>query len=299
MMAAGGRRRLRAVVTDVDGTLLRRDLTISARCREVVARATAQGVSVVLATGRIPKETIGYHRELGLATPMVCYHGAMVVAGSTAAKGLTEAGGGLLVDAHLPGDVPRRIVEFLFDCDPEAVVLVGLSDRYVANRTGELHRHWDMKGPSRPEIGPLEPALADRVYKICYFSTDPGLVRQVFDGAGARFAGQVSFQQAHGTMAEMVAAGVSKAAGVEAALASLGIDWSETLAIGDFHNDIEMVRRAAVGVAMGNAVDELKAVADFITADRDEDGMAAALERFVLGDGASGSCGGRGGRHGP
>ncbi|NLX59605.1 MAG: HAD family phosphatase [Phycisphaerae bacterium] len=292
-MADRGRRRLRAVVTDVDGTLLRRDLTVSARCRETVARVSAQGVPVVLATGRIPNETVGYYRELGLTTPMVCYHGAMVVAGS-AATGSTDAGDGLLVDAHLPGDLPRRIVEFLFACDPEAVVLVGLSDRYVANRTGELHRHWDMKGPSRPVIGPLEAALADRVYKICYFSIDPGLVQHVFHDAGARFAGQVSFQQAHGTMAEMVAAGASKAAGVEVALASLGIDWSETLAIGDFHNDIEMVRRAAVGVAMGNAVDELKAAADYVTADRDADGMAAALERFVLGDGAGG-----GGRHGP
>jgi Cof subfamily protein (haloacid dehalogenase superfamily) len=286
-MAGQDRLALRAVVTDVDGTLLRRDLTVSPQCRETVARVSAQGVAVVLATGRIPGETIGFHRELGLTTPMVCYHGAMVVADGRSTAAGSAGGDGLLLDMHLPADLPRRIVDFLFARDAEAVVLVGLAGRYVANRAGELHRHWDMKGPSRPELGPLEPHLSERVYKICYFSLDADRVRQVIAEASDRFAGQVACQQAHLTMAEMVAAGASKADGVEAALGHLGIDWSEALAIGDYHNDIEMVRRAAVGVAMGNAVDELKAAADFVTTDRDEDGMAVALEQFVLqhGDG--------------
>ncbi|MBN2584708.1 MAG: Cof-type HAD-IIB family hydrolase [Planctomycetes bacterium] len=281
-MTREGRAAIRAVVTDVDGTLLRRDLTISPRCRDTIARISAAGVPVILATGRIPNETVGYYHELGLATPLVCYHGAMVLAGGWAASGRLLPDARMMVDIHMADDLPRRLVEFIFAIDSEAVVLVGLADRYVANRVGELHRHWDMKGPSRPEIGSLNDVLSQRVYKICYFSMDRERVQEVSKGSAARFSEGISFQQAHGTMAEMVAAGASKVAGVDAALRSLGIEWSETLAVGDFHNDVEMVRRAAIGVAMGNAVDELKAVADFVTTDRDEDGMATALERFVL-----------------
>ncbi|MFW6330701.1 MAG: HAD family hydrolase, partial [Gemmatimonadota bacterium] len=89
-------------------------------------------------------------------------------------------------------------------------------------------------------------------------------------------------QQAHAHLAEFLAPGVSKADGAEAALGAVGRRWSDTLAIGDFHNDIEMLRRAAVAVAMGNAHEAVKRVADHVTSDRDDAGVARALERFVL-----------------
>ena len=260
---------------DVDGTLLGRDLAISPANREAIRRVTRAGVPVILATGRIASETVGYYRELELSAPLVCYHGALVlsVGGSNDSR---------LVDAPLPGELARELVQFILGEHPQAQLLIGLADRYAINRMGELARHWDMAGPSRPEVGSLDEALRRQVYKLCYFSTDLLLVDDIIGQVDARFAGRLSHQQAHAHLAEFLAPGTSKAAGADAALRHLGLGWNEVLAIGDYHNDAEMLRRAAVGVAMGNAADEVKAAADFVTADCDEDGVAVALERFVL-----------------
>ncbi len=280
-MSSVADRKIRAVLTDVDGTLLGRDLSISDANREAITRATRAGVPVILATGRIPSETVGYYRELGLSTPLVCYHGALVLRDGRLPL-CNGYGGTALVDACLPGDLARKLVQFILGEHPQAQVLVGLADRYVINRLGELADHWDMSGPSRPRIGSLDESLQQRIYKLCYFSTEPLLVNDTMRRVELQFAERVSQQQAHAHLAEFLAPGVSKVAGADAALRAIGLGWHEVMAVGDYHNDLEMLGRAAIGVAMDNAADEVKAAADFVTADRDEDGLAMALKRFVL-----------------
>ncbi|MBR2734060.1 MAG: HAD hydrolase family protein, partial [Selenomonadaceae bacterium] len=74
--------------------------------------------------------------------------------------------------------------------------------------------------------------------------------------------------------------GITKASGLEELCKFLGIDIAETVAIGDGHNDVEILQAAGVGVAMGNARDDIKQLADFVTADNDHDGVAVAIEKF-------------------
>jgi hydroxymethylpyrimidine pyrophosphatase-like HAD family hydrolase len=83
---------------------------------------------------------------------------------------------------------------------------------------------------------------------------------------------------------EVFLADVSKRLGLEALAARLGLDRSEIMAIGDHMNDIEMLAWAGLGVAMGNALPEVQAVADVVTTHVEEDGVAEAIERFVLQD---------------
>jgi Cof subfamily protein (haloacid dehalogenase superfamily) len=284
---------IRAVVSDVDGTLLRRDGTIGEATCRAVARITARGVPMILATGRIPSETAGYYRQLGLATPLVCYHGALVLAADQAAamaRRLAAHGDAAravdplaehLLDCTLERPLVEELLEFIFAEHAAAQVLLGLADRYVINRLGELASHWDMSGPSRPEIGPLAAALEQRVYKVCYFSTDLPRVNRVIARAEEFFAGRLVHQQAHAHLAEFLASGVSKASGAEVALRAVGRAWHEVLAVGDYYNDAEMLRRARIGVAMAEAPEAVRAAADHVTAGRDADGVAAALERFV------------------
>ena len=81
---------------------------------------------------------------------------------------------------------------------------------------------------------------------------------------------------------EIFVGGVSKRLGLQTLAAHLDVTQAETMAIGDHLNDVEMLAWAGVGVAMGNAVPEVKAVADWITASQAEDGVARAIERFIL-----------------
>ena len=132
-------------------------------------------------------------------------------------------------------------------------------------------------------MGPLDESFGEPIYKVCYFCDELSRVGEVVGRVAERFGREFQHQQAHDHLAEFLAPGVSKANGVEVALKHVGREWDETMAVGDFHNDMEMVRRAAVGVAMANACPELKAMADYITGDRDEGGVAEAIDRFVKG----------------
>lgn len=273
--------RIRAIVSDVDGTLLASDGTISLANRKAVARVTAAGVPVILATGRIPTETVRYYDQLALATPLVCYHGALVLRWWSADRPTDPAAAERLLDVPLAGDLVRDLINLILEADADAQILVGTCDRYVINRMGDLARHWDMSGPSRPEVGPLDSAFDEPLYKLCYYSADLPRVRRMISRVTEAFGPAVAQQQAHGHLAEFLAPGVSKAAGVEAALAAVGCSWSDVLAVGDYYNDAEMLRRARVGVAMAGAPDEVRAAADFVTADRDHDGVATALDRCL------------------
>jgi Cof subfamily protein (haloacid dehalogenase superfamily) len=254
--------------------MLSSDGSVSAANRDAVRCVSATGRPVVLATGRIPAETIPYYRELGLATPLVCYHGALVLLGD-------DVDGERLLDVPVDRAVLRDLVDFILAEHGDAQLLVGTRDRYVINRMGDLARHWDMSGPSRPEVGPLASALEQSVYKLCYYCDDLHQVADITERVARDFAGAVVHQQAHAHLTEFLAPGVSKASGVDVALRHLGCDWADTLAIGDYFNDIEMLRRARIGVAMAGAPDAVQAAADAVTAGRDEDGVAAALKRFL------------------
>ena len=82
---------------------------------------------------------------------------------------------------------------------------------------------------------------------------------------------------------DIVGNGISKAIGMETMAGHFGFPMSATMGIGDGANDIPMIRRAAVGVAMGNASDDVKAAADYVTADVDDDGLAKAVMKYVFG----------------
>lgn len=85
-----------------------------------------------------------------------------------------------------------------------------------------------------------------------------------------------------GGIVDMVANGVNKGAALRALVAILGVPMEQTLALGDDENDIPLLQAAGLGVAMGNARDEIKAVADVVTRSNGEDGWAAAIEQYIL-----------------
>lgn len=83
-------------------------------------------------------------------------------------------------------------------------------------------------------------------------------------------------------IAEFLVKGVSKASGLKALTKHLGLEAANVMAIGDEMNDLEMIKWAGLGVAMGNAVEAIKAVADAVTTHNDEAGVAHAIERYIL-----------------
>ncbi|PZH21196.1 hydrolase [Streptomyces sp. NTH33] len=257
------------IATDLDGTLLRSDGSVSGRTREALAAATAAGAAHLVVTGRAVPWTRHVLDDLGYRGLAVCGQGAQVYdAGEH--RLLTS----VTLDRQLAGVALAKI-----EAEVGPLHLAAGRD----GLDGEV-----LVGPGYAVSGPL-PAipLADasdlwsaplnKIYIQHPTLTDDELA----DVARRTAGGFVSVTVAGEGIVELLPLGLSKATGLSLAARRLGLRAADAVAFGDMPNDVPMFTWAAHGVAMANAHEELKAVADETTASNDEDGIAVVLERLL------------------
>ncbi|WP_053639949.1 MULTISPECIES: HAD family hydrolase [unclassified Streptomyces] len=260
----------RLVATDLDGTLLRSDESVSARTRDALAAATAAGAAHIVVTGRAVPWTRHILDDLGYDGIAVCGQGAQVYhAGEH--RLLTS----LTLDRQLAGLALSKIEA---EVGPLALAASrdGLEGEVLMGPGYRVHEgplpYVPYEDPSELWSAPLtklyiqHPALTDDELTRAARATVGGLVDIVMAGPG---------------IVEILPLGLSKATGLSLAARRLGVKAAETIAFGDMPNDIPMFGWAAHGVAMGNAHAELRAVADEVTASNEEDGIAVVLERLL------------------
>ncbi|WP_240796391.1 HAD family hydrolase [Streptomyces sp. RFCAC02] len=267
----------RLIATDLDGTLLRDDKTVSARTRGVLAAAQAAGAEHVVATGRSVAWTRAILDDLGYRGLAVCGQGAQVYhAGERR----------LLTSVTLDRAVARHAVGLL----EEALGPLGLAaDRGGADGRLVLDaRFRSMTGygvtedaavaeyrvPGRDEV------LAEPVIKL--YLQHPSLSDDALAAAARERVGHLVTVVVSGEgLVEMLPLGLSKARGLALAARRLGVGAADTIAFGDMPNDVPMLTWAARGVAMAGAHPEVIAVADEVTAGNEEDGIALVLEALL------------------
>ncbi|MEU1301104.1 HAD family hydrolase [Streptomyces shenzhenensis] len=257
------------VATDLDGTLLRDDGSISQRTRDALTAATAAGAAHIVVTGRAVPWTRHVLDDLGYQGLAVCGQGAQVYdAGEH--RLLTS----VTLDRQLAGVALAKIeaeVGPLFlaasraGLDGEVIVGPGYA------LTGAL--------PATPftEVADLWAAPLNKIYLQHPKLSDDELAEAARGAAG----GFVTVAMAGEGIVELLPLGLSKATGLSLAARRLGLKAADTIAFGDMPNDIPMFGWAAHGVAMANAHEELKAVANEMTASNEEDGIARVLERLL------------------
>jgi Cof subfamily protein (haloacid dehalogenase superfamily) len=259
----------RLIATDLDGTLLRSDESISQRTRDALAAATAAGAAHIVVTGRAVPWTRHILDDLGYNGLTVCGQGAQVY-DAGAHRLLTS----VTLDRQLAGVALAKIeaeVGPLYLAASrdglEGEVLVGPG--YAV--TGTL--------PSTPftDASDLWSAPLNKIYIQHPELSDDELAEAARQAAG----GFVSVAMAGAGIVELLPLGLSKATGLSLAARRLGLKAADTIAFGDMPNDIPMFAWAARGVAMANAHPELQAVADEVTSSNEEDGIAVVLERLL------------------
>ncbi|NUO46667.1 MAG: Cof-type HAD-IIB family hydrolase [Streptomyces sp.] len=260
--------RYAVVATDLDGTLLRGDLTVSARTRAALARAGAAGARHLVVTGRPAAGCRSLLAPLGYEGIAICGQGAQ----------LYDVGADrLLSSATLDRALVRELVRAIADAaGPLAlgVVTAGLAGEFlVTPGFGERVRHgWRL-------VEDAEGLWTRPVEKVLIRSRlldDDRLA-----GLAVRVsAGRIEVTHSGEGMVELLPAGVTKASGLAEAARLLGFRAADTVAFGDMPNDIPMLTWAGHGVAMGNAHPELRHRADEIAPTNEEDGVAAVLERL-------------------
>lgn len=257
--------KIKAIFFDIDGTLVSiKTHAILSSAKQAVQAVRRKGVKVFIATGR-PGLFIDNLEDLE-------YDGIIETNGAHC-----ELTDGTVISHHpIPQADVKRMNEYQLAHDLP-VVYAAHDELFITSHTPTSDMIFRMLNLDPPQLGRMEHALQmDILQIIAFFDTqeEPFLMEHVLPGCVA--------QRWHPTFADVIAKGCDKSTGIDETIRHLGISLEDTMAFGDGGNDVGMLGHVGLGVAMGNASDYVKQYADYVTADVDEDGVARALERFVL-----------------
>lgn len=263
------------IALDMDGTLLNPEGRITPRTQAAITAARARGVTVVLTSGRPLEGMTPYLAELGLTGPddyVICYNGALVqkVSDQRIIRSQLLTGKDASAIAHLADELGVNIHGFS--------VRQGLISPRVSTYTE--HESQLVKMPINLVDFATLPA-DEQVMKVMMIDPEPQLSRAIAQ-LPAELYERYTVVRSSPYFLEFMNKLSNKGTGVAALAEHLGIDASEVIAVGDAGNDRHMIEYAGLGVAMGNATDEIKGLAQHITARNDDDGVAKVIEQFIL-----------------
>lgn len=259
---------VRLVATDLDGTLVHSDGTVTPRTRAALAAAEEAGITVVFVTGRPLRWAREVFEHVGPHGLAIISNGALVwdVAGDRAA-----------LERPIPSGAGREVARLLRAAVPGTAYAVETAAG-IALEPQFMERY---PVPAQARRAPAEHLFDDPVLKL--LARHEELSPQDFWDRAERAAGhlvEITWSSA-GALLEMSAAGVTKATTLERLCASLGVDAGAVVALGDMPNDIAMLQWAGTSYAMANAHASVLEVADRLAPANDEDGVAQVLEALL------------------
>ncbi|MEU6133600.1 HAD family hydrolase [Nocardioides sp. NPDC047086] len=266
----------RLVALDIDGTLLRwvdgtgtTSEALSDKVRDAVRRAYDMGAQVVLSSGR------SIHAMTGIAD-------LIGIPDAGADRLWIVAANGAVVSRYPPAEVvheetfdARAAVQAILERRPN--VLVAVENRGVGYRMNRPFPEGELGGDRT--ITPVEEMVAEPVSRVII--RDPDATPEDFLALGRELGLHgIDYVVGYTAWLDLTPVGVSKASGLSYVCDQLDLEPGDVLAIGDGRNDVEMLEWAGRGVAMGNAPDEVQAIADAVTAHVADDGAALELSRW-------------------
>lgn len=261
------------IVLDLDGTALKDDKTISDKTKKVIQRAKEHGHLVIIATGRPFRSSEMYYRELQLDTPIVNFNGAFIHHPLDNKWGVY----------HSPLDmkVAKDIVDALDSFHFHNIIAEVIDDVFFHYHDEKL---LDVFGIGKPNIttGDLRKFLKQSPTSML-IHTDEENVKKIRDHLSEVHAEVIDHRSwaAPWYVIEIVKYGLNKAIGVKKVADYFQIPAERIIAFGDEDNDLEMLEFAGKGIAMGNAVDEVKNIANDVTLSNEKDGVAVYLNDLL------------------
>ena len=271
---------IKLIALDMDGTLLTTDKKLTERNRAALFRAHQAGIWIVPTTGRIFP---GLPREV-LELPFLRY--AITANGASVYDAAQER---VICRAEIPVERSVEVMEWLdgcpviYDCymDDKGWMTKAMRDQAAVYAPNP--HYLEMINRLRQPVPELKAFLQERgqsVQKIQAFCLDVETQKKLLEEAAKRFPDLVVSSSVSRNV-EINHGDAHKGHGLLALAAYLGLEPSQTMAFGDGLNDLTMIRDAGVGVAMGNAIDQVKALAQRVTADNDSDGVALVIEELL------------------
>ena len=272
-------RKMRAVFTDLDGTVLRKDKSISDRTMEAIRAFRKNGGIWAVASARPERAISAMYKEFTEADALITLNGARIKLGDRIiSNGFSKGNARALLSEIVRHDdliVVLETSEGIFgnieipEWDTPAVsdlvVLLDTCDLYKILLAGRGHQLATVKVP---EEG------------LCDTASIPDRIREAISRLGLEEAAY--FTVAEGWLYQIMSTSAKKWNGVKLVLEKESISPMEAMYFGDDHDDVESISNIGLGIAMGNAIEEVKKVADQITATNEEDGVARIVEKYIL-----------------
>ncbi|MBM7853649.1 Cof subfamily protein (haloacid dehalogenase superfamily) [Desulfohalotomaculum tongense] len=255
----------------MDDTLLDSDLNISPRVIEAVRKVREKGIHITLATGRMFCSAKPYAQKLGINLPLITYQGALVK------NALSEE---VLLHRPVPLELARRVVAKIKEYRYHINVYID-DTLYVEKITPEAEIYARISGIKAHPVGDLLQFLQQPPTKVLAVASEreiDELQREV----KPLFGEQLHITKSKPQFLEFSHPRATKGDALAMLAEHFGVQRHQVMAIGDGDNDVEMLRYAGMGVVVGNAREEIKALAGYVAPSNDEDGVAEALEKLVL-----------------
>lgn len=257
------------IALDLDGTLLKDDKTISAKTKKVIQKAREEGHIVMIATGRPFRSSQPYYNELNLNTPIVNFNGAFVHHPKDKNWGVY----------HSPMEVKiaKEIVEACTSFQFHNIIAEVIDDVYFHYQDKKLLEIFGMGEPN-VTTGDLRNFLNASPTSMLIHAEEEN-IKVIRDHLSSVHAEVISHRSwgAPWPVIEIVKNGLNKAVGLKKAADFFQIPPERIIAFGDEDNDLEMLEYAGQGIAMGNAIDQVKSVAKQVTLSNEEDGIGVYL----------------------
>jgi Cof subfamily protein (haloacid dehalogenase superfamily) len=274
---------IKAIIMDMDGTLLNSEKKISPRTKAALLAAQEEGVTLVLASGRPINGLRKFARELDMEHHdgiLVAYNGAMVEDCAT---------GEILFDHRMTAEEGRAVLEHMkkFEVRPmidrdEYMYVNDVFDNTITWKGEPFNvMQYECRGNGfllceKTDLA----AFADFPQSKILTFGEPEYLKAHYEEMRAPFVGKLNCVFTSDFYYEFTAMGVDKAKALQTVLEKKGFKREELIAFGDAENDATMLKLAGIGVAMGNATEELKQIADRVTLSLDDDGIAEVIEKM-------------------
>jgi Cof subfamily protein (haloacid dehalogenase superfamily) len=260
------------LLSDMDGTLLLPDHSLSQRTLSAVRSLREAGVLFSLATGRPPKAMLQQIEALGVDLPTAAFNGGTIV----------NPDGSLLVAHYVPATAALTALTLFADrLDIEIWVFSG-GDWLLKDPNGPMvPREQHALGYPPVAVESFEPYL-ERIDKIVATSSNTQLLIELEALLLPKVEGQAQVSRSQPIYLDVTAMQANKGAALATLAEFLGVPLEQTAALGDGGNDPAMFHRAGLSIAMGQSEEAVKRQADVVTGTNTEDGAAQAIERYIL-----------------
>ncbi len=262
------------VVLDIDGTLVNSDKIITEKTKEYIKKATEKGAKIIIASGRTPYGILPLAKEIELEKIggyILAYNGGMCINCETME---------VLYETDIAHTEMPKIYEYAKEHNIP-LMTYNKDNLYIST---EETKYIELEA----RLNNLKVIKSDDFVKDITFDfpktlfTDDGEILAKHEPIIREMLPHLEVFRSEPFFLEICPPNIHKATGIAKVIEILGIKQEEVIAIGDGFNDVTMIKYAGLGVAMGNAHDDIKAIANHVTLSNDEDGVCKVIEEFIL-----------------